>query len=58
MKKMKPGIILKLFHLFLYFAISCCQTLQQRQRWHKYEFKDKLFQELNIVLWSGDFWPL
>lgn len=58
---MKPGIILKLFYLFLYFAISRkgCQILQQRWRWHKYyEFKDKLFQELNTVLWSEDLQPL
>lgn len=57
---MKPGIILKLFHLFLYFPISrkSWQILQQRQRWHKYyEFKNKLFQELNTVLWSEDFQP-
>lgn len=44
----------------LYFATSrkVCQILQQRQRWYKYyEFKDKLFQELNTVLLSEDFQP-
>lgn len=58
MKKMKPGVILPLFHLLLHFTISGkgCLILQQRQRWHKYaEVKEKFFQELNAVLWSEDF---